>query len=251
MNNVYVYEDTFANLLDLIFYLLIEKIKPDNIKDENNYQPDLLSNKIKPVIKIKNKKELLTKIGWENLKLCHYAFRTNDPNKELIIYYYLLNSLKYENNTKYMRNLKCVNKTLKLAHYVSRENHKFKGFLRFKETENNFLYAEIEPENNILDLLANHFKKRLSNENWLIKDQKRKQYCFYNQKKLYFLNEKDVIKLNLELSKNEKNVENLWCCFFKTIAIKERENKKCQMNFMPKKYWKNIIEMEEEYEKDN
>ena len=38
---------------------------------------------------------------------------------------------------------------------------------------------------------------------------------------------------------------------FKTIAIKERENKKCQMSFMPKKYWHNIIEMEDYNAKSN
>ena len=43
-----------------------------------------------------------------------------------------------------------------------------------------------------------------------------------------------------------KNMEELWKSFFKTIAIKERVNKKCQQNFMPKKYWKNILEMEDE-----
>lgn len=40
-----------------------------------------------------------------------------------------------------------------------------------------------------------------------------------------------------------KNCGNL---FFKTIGINERKNKKVQINFMPKKYWEYIIEMEDE-----
>ena len=62
---------------------------------------------------------------------------------------------------------------------------------------------------------------------------------------------KDIIKLNLELSNDELFCENLWKEFFNTIGIKERKNLKCQMNFMPKKYWKNIIEMENNYERSN
>ena len=31
--------------------------------------------------------------------------------------------------------------------------------------------------------------------------------------------------------------------FFKTISIKERKNPRCQMQFMPKKYWKNLLEV--------
>ena len=57
--------------------------------------------------------------------------------------------------------------------------------------------------------------------------------------------------MNLNYNEEEKKYEDLWKTFFKTIGIKERENKKCQMNFMPKKYWSNIIEMENNDEKSN
>ena len=40
--------------------------------------------------------------------------------------------------------------------------------------------------------------------------------------------------------------QELWKSFFKTIGINERKNKKVQINFMPKKYWEYIIEMEDE-----
>ena len=56
--------------------------------------------------------------------------------------------------------------------------------------------------------------------------------------------ENDVIKLNLDLSNEEALFEDLWKTFFKTVAIKERTNLKCQMNHAPKKYWKNMLEME-------
>ena len=40
-----------------------------------------------------------------------------------------------------------------------------------------------------------------------------------------------------------------WQTFYNTIGIKERKNSRCQMNFMPKKYWPYIIEMSGENEK--
>ena len=42
-----------------------------------------------------------------------------------------------------------------------------------------------------------------------------------------------------------------WKDFYKTIGIKERKNDRCRMNFMPKKYWKYILEMSDENEKSN
>ena len=66
-----------------------------------------------------------------------------------------------------------------------------------------------------------------------------------HQNKIFYLSSDDVLKLNLEIDDNEKNTQDLWITFFNTIGIKERKNSKCQMNFMPKKYWSNIIEMED------
>ena len=54
-----------------------------------------------------------------------------------------------------------------------------------------------------------------------------------------------------KLSDDEKTFEELWIEFYNTIGIKERKNDRCRMNFMPKKYWKYITEMSDEYEKSN
>lgn len=116
--------------------------------------------------------------------------------------------------------------------------------------DDRFLYAEISPDNNILELLSKHFQKRLKNELWIIKDTNRNILSIYDTKKYHIISSENIKLLALE-NNNDNTYENLWCTFFKTIAIKERENKKCQMSFMPKKYWHNIIEMEDYNAKNN
>lgn len=243
---VFIYDGTFDSLLELITFLLETKRKPDLIKKEN-YEPSLLDE----VINLKRipRKNLLKiwqeKVGVYPLKIAFYVFLSNAKEKELIIYYFLLNSLKYKEKVIYQRNLKCVNKALRISGEVSHEIHKLKGFLRFKETKNNFLYALVEPTNDILYFLAKHFKNRLTKENFLIWDKKRKKICLYDTKNIFFLKESDFTSLNIELEENELEIEDLWKTFFETVSIKERKNEKCQKNFMPKKYWKYIIEMED------
>ena len=110
------------------------------------------------------------------------------------------------------------------------------------------VYEKINPDNDILELLSIHFAKRLKNEYWIIEDEGRKIVSIYNKDKFYIIDRCDI-KLNLD---NTDNVwEDLWIVFFKTIGIKSRENKRCQMSFMPKKYWQNIVEMESIYEECN
>ena len=101
------------------------------------------------------------------------------------------------------------------------------------------------PGDNI-DWPNNNALRSTKNERWIIYDEKRKIYALYDLKNISFFNEKDVVSLNLTLENNEIFYENLWKTFFETISIKQRKNKKVQMNFMPRKYWKNMIEMEDE-----
>ena len=249
-NKIYLYDGTFSTLMDLITQLLAFKTKPLNICNQNNYLPSLLDETIE--LKLDNNFDISKiKVTKKILKTIYYVYLSTDEHKELIIYYFLLNGLKYQDKIFTMRNLKCVNSTLKIAKYVSNENHKLKGFLRFQELENHILYAEISPTNNVLELLSIHFMKRLKNEYWIIKDVGRNTYSFYDKQKYYIIADENINLKTLGTIEKEKEVENLWVTFFNTIGIKERKNTRCQMNFMPKKYWRYIIEMEGAYEKSN
>ena len=249
-NKIYLYDGTFSTLMDLITQLLAFKTKPLNICNQNNYLPSLLDETIE--LKLDNNFDISKiKVTKKILKTIYYVYLSTDEHKELIIYYFLLNGLKYQDKVFTMRNLKCVNSTLKIAKYVSNENHKLKGFLRFQELENHILYAEISPTNNVLELLSIHFKSRLKNEYWIIKDVGRNTYSFYDKQKYYIIADENINLKTLGAIEKEKEVENLWVTFFNTIGIKERKNTRCQIKFMPKKYWKYIIEMEGAYEKSN
>lgn len=246
MNLVYLYDGSFTNLLSLIFYLFHEKIIPSQIKNQL-YTPNLLEEVID--LKIPSDENIIFKIvegiGTYNFRLVYDVFLSNDEQKEIILYYFLKNGLKYRKKISYQRNLKSVREVLKISGYVFHEIHKMKGFLRFKELENHILYAEMEPVNNIIFDLSLHFQKRLQKEYWIIKDVKRGLLSCYNKKNFIL-----ILEENFTLHSNKESIEEqefamLWKEFYKTIGIAERKNDRCRMNFMPKKYWKYITEMRE------
>lgn len=248
---IYTYDGTFNDLINLIARLIKDNKSPTTIIEENKYKYNLFDKVISYDVDEKTVNLLIHNLTKEIIKTIFNVYLSENKAKELIIYYFTLNSLKYKNEIFKMINLKCVYLSTKVSKYVTRETHKFKGFTRFKLLKNNILYAEISPTNNILFLLSLHFKQRLKKEKWVIKDTKRNIYSIYQKNDFYIIEEKDFIKDKIILDEDEDNIENLWFSFFKTIGINERQNKKLQMNQMPKKYWKYIIEMREENEKSN
>ena len=250
-SKVYLYDGTYDNFMQLVAKLLSLKIKPLKIVAVDKYVPSLFEDAINLDVDNYLKNKLIVKLSNKIKKEVFKVYLSENEDKELIIYYFILNSLKYGNEVFKMRNLRCVWELLSISKYVSGECHKFKGFTRFKELKGGILYAEINPTNNILFLLAEHFKNRLAKEYWIIKDINRGIYCIHDKKNYYFTSENNFKFLDVVITNDEQGIEKLWQMFFETVGIKERKNKRCQMNFMPKKYWQCITEMRDADEKSN
>jgi probable DNA metabolism protein len=247
VNNTYLYDGTIEGLFNIINSSLNLKIIPQNIIAEDKYIDNLIEV---PVFIVSSHEKfsiisnLIKNISTYSLYNIYTAFLSDNENKENIILKYALSVLKYGSKFDYMKNNDNLIAINNISKKVVRESHKLKGFLRFKEIKSNILYAEIEPENNVIEVLAKHFKERLKNEVWIIKDKKRNLVTLYNKKEYI------ILKSNGEIDKLINNTEEelyqkLWKNYFNDISIKERKNLKVQMNFMPKKYWKNLIEMED------
>lgn len=243
-NNIYIYNDSFISLLCLIKNLFLNNEIPFNIRP-SDYQGNLFDEVIR--LEINDDENIINNItknmGLRIFNTLYYLYLSDNKDKEIIIYYFLYYSIIYKNKIFDMHKISYINNALKISKYVSRENHKIKGFLRFKELNSGALYAEISPTNNILPILVKHFITRLKNEDWLIKDTKRNILAIYDKKDVYLVEAKDInLSLN-DYSSDEEKIQDMWKSFYKTIGIEHRKSDRCRRNFMPKKYWKYIIEV--------
>ena len=77
----------------------------------------------------------------------------------------------------------------------------------------------------------------------MIYDQSHKTALIYQNKKAEMLY---IEKLTLpEPAQSELEYRRLWKQFYKTIAIESRNNPKCRMTLMPKRYWGQLTELED------
>jgi len=136
-----------------------------------------------------------------------------------------------------------VGHVLTLSRKFGRELHAYKGLCRFRKLEGDIYYAPIEPECNIIQSLAEHFRCRLAVQKWLIHDIRRGLAVYWDMKSLH------DVETDLHPSAgqdagtdDEKLYADMWRTFHRTIAIKERENPNLQRQNMPKRYWKYLTE---------
>ena len=133
------------------------------------------------------------------------------------------------------------------AKMVHRESHRMKAFIRFKLTKDQLFYAIIEPDCNVLSLIANHFKKRYADQRWLIYDAKRKYGIYYDLEalsnvELTFNSAGSANALTEIYDEREEFFQDMWRRYFSSVNIKARKNMKLHIQHMPKRYWKYLTE---------
>ena len=180
-----------------------------------NIRTDLiLSDKVANTIKLKLSNDIY--------EMIFTVAQSIADNKASVIYHCLQRMFKYGTSVLHNINDEYIFQFNKIYKKAANEAHFYIEILRFNENANGFLTARIEPDNNIIYMIIDHFNDRLHCENFLIYDVRRNIAYF---------------------SDNENDIQNLWIRFYNTIAIKERVNYKCQINMLPLKYRKYLPEL--------
>lgn len=244
INETHVYDGTFEGLLTIVFNCYINKCIPINICSEKNYKLnlfDIVQNIQTDYSKSKRIFDGIVKnISYDTLYNSYYAFLSNEKNREISIVKYILNGFKIGPKIDTMISIDFVFNVHSMRKRMLFESHRLKGLLRFIEIENNLFYASIHPDNNVIENLGHHFINRLPTQNFMIHDKNRNIVFLYNTKEYKIV---DASTLEIpKISENEKKYQELWKTFFNTIAITERKNSRLQMQYMPKKYWQDLVE---------
>lgn len=244
INKTYLYDGSFDGFLTIIFDCYSSKTLPQKIYQENNYSTNFLDKTLYIETDFEKSKRVFSgiekNIGFDALCNTYYGFLSNEKEKEIYLLKYICDGFDIGPKINNQITISYVFKVINMKKRALSECHKLKGLLRFQEVSNNLYYASIHPDNNIIEPLGHHFIKRLPSQNFIIHDKIRDICLLYNGNE-YKIIDSSNIKIP-DISYEEQKYQELWKLFFKTIAIPERKNSKCQMQYMPKKYWKDLIE---------
>ena len=180
--------------------------------------------------------------------LAHDEKKKNEqPDKADCIYRTLLYGFSLPDGHRILQALgnPYIARVFELSRSTGNETHHLLGFLRFQELENGVLFSAIHPKNQVISVLAEHFADRLPQEHFMIYDATHQIAAIHKAGSGYFL--MDASNLNPDvitrLSPAEKEYQKLWCGFFDSIAIEARKNPKLQSQNIPKRFWKDTVEL--------
>ncbi|MCL1806524.1 MAG: TIGR03915 family putative DNA repair protein [Oscillospiraceae bacterium] len=120
------------------------------------------------------------------------------------------------------------------------ERQRMLQFVRFTQTPEGIYVADIEPNSNVLALIAGHFHGRFNDQRLLIRDLRRR-LVLVSQQSGWFIRE---LELSEEIPPLPKDgaFEDLWRGYFHTISNPARQNLKLQQKFIPLRYREHLTE---------
>ncbi len=181
------------------------------------------------------------KISLYDLRRVYRVFLAEAEQKEMqLLDYIRLGFIKGKSVSSYhghpiVRNAELLEKK------VTQEVCRLKGLVRFSVMEGGILYAKSEPDNDILELLANHFADRYRNDPFIIHDLRREKALVARGGHWYISAFQESTEQRYDAG--EIAYRRLWKEYFENIAIKERTNPRCQRMFMPMRYRKHLTEI--------
>lgn len=183
------------------------------------------------------------KISREAYIMVYNSTLSKNERKADIIYRFLIIGFAMGKSVLQHMSNDAVMGIVKMDQNVKNEFFHYEGFLRFTQINQQLLLARFRPENDIITVLAEHFADRLSGENWMIYDERRKIAAIHEKNTQWFLYH------GMELEDNQGIVEQdmyfkLFKRFVDSIAIKERENEKLQLNMLPNRFREFMPEVE-------
>ncbi len=240
----YTYDGTFEGLLTCIYYNYYGE-EAVGIFERDRYQPNFLTG-FRDQVTEEDKADIVykaigEKISYYDLKRLYRAYRSSEEGKDTVILEYVRLGFREGDGVNKLHGDATVFALQRIEGRVSTEIHRLKGLIRFSLLGNQVLYSAIEPDHDIVEFFGPHFSDRFMNEAFIIHDVRRNKALFSARGKWY-ISELSPDQVPPD-SQEEQKYQRLWRDYFRTIAIKERTNPRCQKNFMPVRYWKHLTEM--------
>lgn len=246
------YDGSFDGFLSAVFYCYEHKCLTANLQPAHLGQASLFGSAVSIMTQPQQAKRVWEGITKKQSPLeahtLYRAFLSERKGIENLLFRRIRDILEHGNRNQGNYGDATVLEISKVAKMVSREKHRMEAFVRFKLTKDGIYFAVIEPDFNVLPLIAKHFKNRYADQQWLIYDTYRNTGLFYDKQVLseVFLESSQAARTSYGdgrlFAQEEIEFQELWATYFDSTNIESRRNMKLHKRHIPQRYWKYLSE---------
>lgn len=253
--NTWLYDSTFRGFITVIHILMTENWPEVIISKDDMTQPGLFSDGQTIVTADQEKYDLMlktieTRISREAVNIIKSAFLSESRGIEQMLYTFIRMGLETGPAIIHMIEDDHIHRVLKESRRTFFEANKYKGIIRFTDKGDGIKYACMEPDTNVLPLVAAHFRARFPGERWILHDTKRHLILLHEAGNLELIEETSENVSSAAAPGNPGTITandpyaDLWKKYFGTMGIEGRKNSKLQRQFLPLKRRKYVLELD-------
>lgn len=140
---------------------------------------------------------------------------------------------------------------------IDNECEHMRQFIRFEHLAGEGVdvwLARCNPRDSVIPLIMSHFVERFNVQPFIVYDENHQLAGVYEGKTWYLVKTDDPETSLLaapDQAADEESMQRAWRIFYRTVAVESRYNPELRRHFMPKRFWKNLTEMQEELPDDD
>ncbi len=144
-----------------------------------------------------------------------------------------------------------VERLFRISCSVSQECEHMRQFVRFQHLRGeggDLWFSRVNPKASVVPLVMGHFVERMSDAPFIIYDEVHEVAGVYDGGDWYLVataGQGDLQQALPAPGADEALMGEAWRTFYRSVAIDARYNPELRRQFMPKRFWKNLTEMQE------
>ncbi|MCI9129436.1 MAG: DNA metabolism protein [Eggerthellaceae bacterium] len=253
----YVYDGSAEGLLTAIFTAYADRERPDAVVREADFQPTLLQvpKRIKTSADLADRVSsgLRKRLGAYTQRGVLRASLSGRKDAGTAVYRFVRFALDEPHPVKRRPIDDISNPEVRPLHdilrAISNECEKIRQFSRFEhlcDDTGEVWFARVNPRDSVVPLVMGHFVERFNVQPFILYDEVHDLAGIWDGHQRMFVSTADMEMTLPEKTASEVVMQEAWRTFYKTLSIDARYNPELRRKMMPKRFWKNLTEMQDD-----
>lgn len=251
----YAYDGSLEGLLSAVFAAYERHENPSDVEPEGRLQPRLgqyvyrVPTNLEHAARVRN--GLHRSCGYAAFEAVLYASLSDDPHAGTAAYRFVRYAMDVHRK-QHGRRCSALSNAAHPAvepicrlrkHVVSEKEHMLQ-FIRFEELEGGIWFARCNPNASVVPLVMDHFAARFNTQPFIIFDEVHKLAGVYMGADWHLVKPEGPELQLPGKAEGELAMQQAWRRFYQAVSVESRYNPELRRQFMPKRLWKNLTEMQ-------